>query len=293
MICDSCGKEHCFVHSAAHDSTMTCAEYEKKHKSEFTKNLEAAMADNAMACPGCQIIVSKTEGCNHMTCEYCKVEFCYLCGVDITDKVDEHFRRGVCNQFDSFENFMYDDYPPWDYAAYLNIPWNYSRFTKVCRFISSVYIYSVMAPILLGFSFVSIWIYIFLGCFFQEFPPLWKPFLAVWYQLSFLIPVLLIALVVGLPIFLLSAAWALIVLAISCRDDGFHHVYSCAKTCTAFVLAFVWYTWQIPLYIFLVCAYGITKCTYPSALPSRFGDLLGLPLNEALGLFPGGPFDDF
>ena len=66
-----------------------------------------------------------------MTCEYCKVEFCYLCGVDISGKVDEHFRRGVCNQFDSFENFMYDDFAPWDdFAAYLNdIHRNYSRFT--------------------------------------------------------------------------------------------------------------------------------------------------------------------
>ncbi|KAH7929072.1 hypothetical protein BV22DRAFT_1102654 [Leucogyrophana mollusca] len=39
--------------------------------------------DPTMACPGCQVHVEKSLGCNHMTCAKCKQHFCYRCGEKI------------------------------------------------------------------------------------------------------------------------------------------------------------------------------------------------------------------
>jgi hypothetical protein len=31
-------------------------------------------------CPGCNLAINKIDGCNHITCSGCKMEFCYICG---------------------------------------------------------------------------------------------------------------------------------------------------------------------------------------------------------------------
>ncbi|CAL7947860.1 unnamed protein product [Xylocopa violacea] len=43
-------------------------------------------------CPNCSTMISKTTGCNKMTCFYCKAHFCWLCGIHITSKFAyDHF----------------------------------------------------------------------------------------------------------------------------------------------------------------------------------------------------------
>ncbi|KIJ68739.1 hypothetical protein HYDPIDRAFT_81319 [Hydnomerulius pinastri MD-312] len=38
------------------------------------------MDESTMACPGCEIHIEKSVGCNHMTCWKCHTHFCYRCG---------------------------------------------------------------------------------------------------------------------------------------------------------------------------------------------------------------------
>jgi len=38
-----------------------------------------AIGKNVQKCPKCRARIEKLYGCNHMTCSYCKHEFCWIC----------------------------------------------------------------------------------------------------------------------------------------------------------------------------------------------------------------------
>lgn len=80
MTCVTCGKEYCFTHANAHVG-KTCEAYEREQRQEQKLN-EAALSADSKRCPNakCGIYISKSSGCNHMTCPKCKTDFCWLCG---------------------------------------------------------------------------------------------------------------------------------------------------------------------------------------------------------------------
>ncbi|KYM88211.1 E3 ubiquitin-protein ligase RNF14 [Atta colombica] len=49
------------------------------------------LQDNAKSCPKCRSFISKTEGCNKMTCRHCQSLFCWLCNEQIYGY--EHFNN--------------------------------------------------------------------------------------------------------------------------------------------------------------------------------------------------------
>lgn len=65
MVCQSCNKDYCFAHALAHNSDVSCSEYEKSISSQDEVNIEL-ISRISKPCPGCGMHVSKTEGCNHM-----------------------------------------------------------------------------------------------------------------------------------------------------------------------------------------------------------------------------------
>lgn len=134
MICEKCSREYCFIHSNAHPG-QTCKEYERSHWWEFRKNKRAA-GKGAKECPGCGIVVMKSEGCNHMTCR-CGFEFCYVCGADIRGNVSGHFVFG-CSQYDDNILKMICLHP--EINSYSVIVW---------RIFLAFYTYAVFGPLIL------------------------------------------------------------------------------------------------------------------------------------------------
>ena len=47
--------------------------------------------DNVSMCPMCRTRIEKTGGCNHMTCAFCRYQFCWACS-ESASLDDNHFQ---------------------------------------------------------------------------------------------------------------------------------------------------------------------------------------------------------
>jgi len=63
------------------------------------------LSKDSQNCPKCHVLITRSAGCNHMTCRSCGTHFCYKCGKEL-DPSDPyaHFREGgPCKTFDTEE----------------------------------------------------------------------------------------------------------------------------------------------------------------------------------------------
>ena len=68
ITCEKCDKKYCFLHSDAHPIGSNFCELFIKSESaneEYIKSSEY-IKKTAKTCPGCQMFVTKSGGCNHM-----------------------------------------------------------------------------------------------------------------------------------------------------------------------------------------------------------------------------------
>lgn len=77
MRCSSCGCSFCYYHAAAHRGG-SCEEYEVRLAAE-TRCISDTLGTKD--CPQCARQTMKTGGCNHMTCQVCRCDWCWICGI--------------------------------------------------------------------------------------------------------------------------------------------------------------------------------------------------------------------
>jgi hypothetical protein len=99
IICSKCQFKYCFVHANAHPGEE-CAKYSERTLNENKVN-EDFINETTKECPGCSAHTFKTGGCNHMTCQHCKMDWCWLCNNKMGDGngfgVTEHYMElGPC-----------------------------------------------------------------------------------------------------------------------------------------------------------------------------------------------------
>lgn len=80
--CAVCQARYCLdCEEVMHDG-VTCR-WRRNRRDKAKKAGEKAtttyLKANSKACPGCGAHIEKDGGCDHMTCRYCKYEFCWVC----------------------------------------------------------------------------------------------------------------------------------------------------------------------------------------------------------------------
>jgi len=70
LVCPLCMTESCADCRDSSHPGMTCLQYSEKQFEQI----------DIQVCPRCKTKVEKVEGCNHMTCLFCRYEFCWICG---------------------------------------------------------------------------------------------------------------------------------------------------------------------------------------------------------------------
>ncbi|KAL6066785.1 RBR-type E3 ubiquitin transferase [Balamuthia mandrillaris] len=102
MICSnpSCKYSFCFKCKEEWHADATCEQYQqwKIENSEADAKYAEWVRTNAKPCPKCHCSIEKNGGCNHMTCQQCSHQFCWLCMKDYTS---DHFGNmpWSCKQF--------------------------------------------------------------------------------------------------------------------------------------------------------------------------------------------------
>ncbi|KAJ3750098.1 RWD-domain-containing protein [Lentinula detonsa] len=65
------------------------------------------LADSSTPCPGCNVHIEKSLGCNHMTCSKCKQHFCYRCGSKLSATSPyQHFSTPGSECFNKLFDFI-------------------------------------------------------------------------------------------------------------------------------------------------------------------------------------------
>merc|ERR1712137_30347 len=114
--CGQCQYAFCAVCLDSYHSNSSCDEMaallrqarQSKDRENELKTLRAIQRQ-ARKCPTCHIFISRTHGCNKMTCSQCQGYFCYSCGKSI--KGYDHFNTtpgvpGGCKIFDEVTDDM-------------------------------------------------------------------------------------------------------------------------------------------------------------------------------------------
>jgi len=99
--CDTCCTSFCLKCGEEPHAPLVCKYLSRWHEKCRNESETANwILTNTKACNRCSARIEKNQGCNHMTCQQCKHEFCWIC---MGDWVDHGATTGGyyrCNRFD-------------------------------------------------------------------------------------------------------------------------------------------------------------------------------------------------
>jgi hypothetical protein len=98
MLCTKCNFEFCFDCQEEFHGSKSCDDFKtwKLLNSKVDLRLWLWQRFNTKPCPKCHARIQKNGGCNHMTCESCKVEFCWQC---LKEYESGHYDNGWCTMY--------------------------------------------------------------------------------------------------------------------------------------------------------------------------------------------------
>jgi ariadne-1 len=100
--CDKCTTCFCIKCGNEPHAPLLCTGLEKwKEKCKNESETANWILANTKPCPKCRARIEKNQGCNHMTCQHCKYEFCWICSGDWKDHGSNTGGYYNCNKFDN------------------------------------------------------------------------------------------------------------------------------------------------------------------------------------------------
>ena len=133
-----CGFTFCYECGGPYSEKHSCSAY----NNSLRINLGNLKKKQVMKCPNCKVAIVKEKGCNHMTCPYCKYQWCYLCGAKYTQK---HY-VGLFGCADHFKELSFEYFLVFNYAAFLLFPVVFLIVYIVCLYKGSTYVYDKYQP---------------------------------------------------------------------------------------------------------------------------------------------------
>ncbi|KAL1588033.1 hypothetical protein WHR41_03394 [Cladosporium halotolerans] len=80
FICQECNARYCMSCNVPFHEGQTCEQYvSSQRRAEEEDASIAAVARISRPCPHCGISIDKYTGCDHVTCQRCRHEFCWEC----------------------------------------------------------------------------------------------------------------------------------------------------------------------------------------------------------------------
>lgn len=82
--CPDCKAEYCGKCLHPHNVLTSCIQAEQDRNLANDRNAQERanqqwLQQNTRQCPRCHATIEKNGGCNHMTCQKCRYEFCWMC----------------------------------------------------------------------------------------------------------------------------------------------------------------------------------------------------------------------
>jgi len=80
LTCEKCLTHFCYNCRDYWHPDETCQQAQKaKKKTKDEIKSEKKQVRSGKKCPCCGVFINKFDGCNHITCVYCKFEWCWIC----------------------------------------------------------------------------------------------------------------------------------------------------------------------------------------------------------------------
>jgi len=97
----TCSKEFCIRCGEEPHAPSTCPELAKwREKCRNESETANWILANTKSCPKCNTRIEKNQGCNHMSCQQCKYEFCWICLGDWSQHGANTGGYYKCNKYD-------------------------------------------------------------------------------------------------------------------------------------------------------------------------------------------------
>lgn len=95
LTCPTCFVDICLHCHVIYHAGETCTAYQGRTEGGQAAFVEWKEGHGAKDCPRCGIVIEKTAGCNHVKCERCQAQFCWVCleAFRLDNEVYAHLQR--------------------------------------------------------------------------------------------------------------------------------------------------------------------------------------------------------